>query len=117
MDYDKKLELALKELNAKGNNISDVNLKYAKTLMRFGFRLPPPHYQSFWCNLVSSGSSFGVIWGALMWFMLWEPAGKTFVECLTLMVMGGALFGLLNASFYRLRRKRLGLSTWNELGK
>lgn len=113
--YQDRLARALAELDA--SSISSLN--YAPPMFRIarrlGLRPRPPHYMSFRRAVLVLGPTFGVMWGALMWFLQWQDAEVAAPVALLSSLLAGVLFGLLMAGYYRWAGSRVGLSKWEDL--
>ncbi|GAJ72724.1 hypothetical protein JCM18904_3571 [Vibrio sp. JCM 18904] len=113
MDYETKLQLAHKELSDKGVWKSNYNPPLVKLLRKLGLCFPPPYYQSFFANVMLCVAFFAPVWGGVFqWFLVWNELGKPVLEALFISLLTGALFGLVMATFYYIRRKQLNLTDW-----
>ncbi|WP_347366242.1 DUF6404 family protein [Vibrio vulnificus] len=117
MDYETKLQLAHKELSDKGVWKSNYNPPLVKLLRKLGLCFPPPYYQSFFANVMLCVAFFAPVWGIFQWFLVWDKLGKPVLEAVYISLLTGALFGLVMATFYYIRRKQLNLTDWGSLGE
>lgn len=115
MDYETRLKAAHKELSEKGVWKSNYNPPIAKLLRKVGIYLPPSYYLNFFSNFMLCMVTVAPVWGILNWFLVWGDAGKPILEAVYMALLVGALFGLIMATFYLIRRKQLKLSDWNLL--
>ncbi|MCS0190079.1 MULTISPECIES: DUF6404 family protein [Vibrio] len=63
-----------------------------------------------WLSLLLFGGGF-------QWFLVWNELGKPVLEAVFISLLTGALFGLVMATFYYIRRKQLNLTDWGSLGE
>ncbi|CAH6886299.1 conserved hypothetical protein [Vibrio chagasii] len=117
MDYETKIQLALKELSDKGVWKSNYNPPIDRLLRKLGFRIRPPYYQGFFSNFVFCLVYFAPIWWGFEWFLEWNEVGISMLEAAYKSLQCGALFGLLMSIFYAIRRKQLNLTDWDSLGE
>ena len=116
MDYEIKLSAAHKELSEKGVWKSNYNPPIVKLFRKMGLCFPPPYYQSFFGNFALSMVFFAFGWGIFDWLMNWNHTGKPILVAVYTALLIGAIFGLIMATFYLIRRKQLKLSDWDSLG-
>lgn len=113
--YEHRIARAMAELEAS----SITSLNYAPPMFRIARRLGlkprPPHYMSFLRAVLVLGPMFGVIWGAIMWFVQWQHADLPVAVALISALLAGAIFGLLMAGYYRWAGSQAGLSKWEDL--
>ncbi|WP_321449855.1 DUF6404 family protein [uncultured Cohaesibacter sp.] len=115
MKFDERYTLAIAEL--KRTPIVEGN--YAPPLHRFlrgrGVRIKPPHYNSIGMNIVTTGAPFAILWGAIMWFILWQSQKLTPVMAIGAALVAGTIFGLFMALYYRWSFKQNALTKWDKL--
>lgn len=83
-----------------------------KILKRFGVEKPPVYFWSFKGIALAIGGYFGLVWGAVMYFLVWAPAKMPLAVAFGTAVCTGALFGLAMAWYVVRSKKKLGLTTW-----
>jgi hypothetical protein len=83
-----------------------------RMLWRLGVEVPPPHFASFWMLTLFMGVFFGVFWGLIMWAFVWRDMPIALV--LISAGLGGLLFGLAMAAYYRWHAGKLGLPRWED---
>ena len=62
---------------------------------------------------LTSGAMFGVLWGLLIWYLLWHSKGWLFTASAA--TLAGVVYGLLMASCYRYSAAKLGLPAWDRI--
>ncbi|MGF1698699.1 DUF6404 family protein [Vibrio lamellibrachiae] len=115
MSYESQLQAAHKQLEDKGVWTSNFNPPIAKLLRFCGLKFPPPYYQNFMINFSFSSIVFGLLFSVLNWFINTQSLNKPITQLILKGVCGGLLFGLIMSVFYLVRRKQLGLSSWEDL--
>nr|WP_245884160.1 DUF6404 family protein [Vibrio albus] len=60
---------------------------------------------------------FAPVWGVIQWVLVWNELGTPILEAVYISLLTGALFGLVMATFYFIRRKQLNLTDWGSLGE
>lgn len=87
-----------------------------RLLWRTGVALPPPLYLPFAALALGSGALFALLWGGLMWLLVWSQAPSLFTPALVwgATIASGVLFGLAFAGFVRWKARRLRLPRWSE---
>lgn len=86
-----------------------------RILWRIGVYVRPPHFASFGSNFLLTGAWFGVVWGAIMWLLVWPGTGKSpLVDAITALV-AGLLFGLCMALYYRQGARKYKLPGWAQI--
>ena len=83
---------------------------FNRLMMALGFKFPPTIFWKFhWCAL-ALGFYFTVTWGLLMQLTVWrnEPPMQVAITSLG----AGAMFGLSMAAYFKYRRQKLGLRSW-----
>ena len=84
-------------------------------LWRVGLLLPPPHFASFGLNFLLFAAGFGVLWGVVMWFLVWSRQGMSGGAAAGSAGVAGALFGLIMAAYYRHGARKHNLPPWSQL--
>ena len=115
MDCETKLQLAHKELSDEGVWKPNYNPPLVKLLSKLGLYLPPHYYQSFFANVMLCVAFFAPVWGIFQWFLVWSELGKPVLEAVYISLLTGALFSLVMATLYYIRRKQLNLTDWGSL--
>jgi hypothetical protein len=76
---------------------------------QLGLRVPPPLYQSFSTLAIAVGIWFGVVWGLIMWFLLWRSEARSLTSAVVTSLFAAAFFGLAMAAYYRGKAGKLRL--------
>lgn len=84
-------------------------------LWMLGARVRPPHFQGFAANVVTSGTYFALVWGLLMWFILFSPRDASVMAAVQMSVLVGLLYGLVMAFYYRRSARKHDLPPWSSL--
>jgi hypothetical protein len=117
MDHDKKVDLVIAELAARGISKAAIAPPLFRLAWKLGIPIPPPHFLSFGALAVVMGTFFGVLWGIFMWLVFWSDQGLGSVAALIASLAAGALFGIAMAFYYRWKARQLGLPGWHDYGK
>ncbi len=87
---------------------------YLRLLWRMGINMPPPHFAEFWQNAVFAGCFYSIVWGLLMYWVVWSKANLPQTTMLGSALVAGALFGLALASYYAYGKRKHGLPSWRD---
>lgn len=113
-DYQARYEAALREATAAGLRHRTAEPPHFRLLRKLGLRVRPPHYTSFAANMMGHGFPFALVWGVLMWVLVWRGAVPP--PSAALAALGaGIFFGLVIAFLYRATAQQHGLSRWVDL--
>lgn len=112
MRFEQKLTAALGLLASTGMWRSNYAPPLHCLLWKVGAKTPPPHFRSFTANFVSAGLWSGVVWGLLMWFIVWphKSPAAAFVAALFM----GVFSGLCMAAYYRYGARKYGIPLWKD---
>ncbi|SFG95650.1 hypothetical protein SAMN05518865_1252 [Duganella sp. CF458] len=86
-----------------------------RILWRIGVHVRPPHFASFSANFLLTGAWFGVVWGALMWLLVWPGTGKSSLVAAITALVSGVSFGLCMALYYRHGARKYKLPEWSQI--
>ncbi|WP_316859601.1 DUF6404 family protein [uncultured Cohaesibacter sp.] len=115
MDFDTQYDLAMASL--KQTPILEGN--YAPPLHRLlrsqGFKIRPPHFSSAFSNILMTGIPFAIVWGFLMWLLVWEDASLPSSIAIYAGGSAGLLFGVMLSIYYRWAARRHELPRWEDL--
>ena len=114
MPFEQKLAAALALLASTGMRRSNYAPPMHRVLWWAGLQVPPPHFVSFGWNFVDTGLWFGVVWGILMWFMVWAREGMSPYVALIAAAFAGCFFGLCMAAYYRHGARKHGIPSWRD---
>jgi len=115
MNYSPKLNSALATLAATGIWRRNYAPPLHRLLWHVGLLLPPPHFASFGLNFLLFAAGFGVLWGVVMWFLVWSRQGMSGGAAAGSAGVAGALFGLIMAAYYRHGARKHNLPPWSQL--
>ena len=115
MDFDERYKRAMAQLGAT----SIVEGNYAppmhNALRKFGYQVRPPHYSGFGMNMVMTGVPFAILWGLLMWLIVWQTASLPYSTAFVAAGAAGLLFGFGMAIYYRASADKHKLDRWEDL--
>lgn len=117
MTFHDKLKLAYAELQATGIKKTNYRPPFTLLLQKCGLKLPPPHYTGFWQNTLLLGSFFGMTWGTIMYFAVWQAQSMGPMEALITIICTGGIYGLAMAAYYRYGARKHHLTPWTQLGE
>jgi hypothetical protein len=115
MDTHPKRTAALELLATTGIWRSTYEPSYVRLLWRLGIDARPPHFASFWRNALGAGLYFAVVWGLVMWLVVWQRLNMSAVEAVLASATAGLFFGLAMGGYYAYGRRKHGLPSWEEL--
>lgn len=114
-EFDKHKNAALAHLASTPIRSGNYQPLITILLWWMGVRVKPPHFQSFPANILTSGAYFAIVWGVLMWFILFSPRDASGVAVMQLSVLVGLIYGVIMAFYYRLSARRHNLPDWHSL--
>lgn len=106
---------ALDLLRGTGMRESNYLPPATRLLWRLGVEVPPPHFAGFFGAALVSGTFFGVVWGVLMWLIVWQHQGLSLAATSLTVLSAGLLFGLFMAAYYAWGRRKHALPAWEQL--
>ena len=115
MSFSEKYINAMEELGRSPILEGNYSPPLHKGLRRMGVELKPPHYAGFLANSIIAGIPFGILWGVLMWLVVWQSAQLPAAIAIWAGGMAGLLFGVMMAIYYRWSANRHHLSRWDDL--
>ena len=115
MTFQAKLDIALEMLAATGMRRSNYAPPIYRLLWRSGVPIPPPPFAGFTVNFLFQGIWFGLLWGALMWFLFWRHQSMSVTGAILAAGFGGALFGADMAGYWIYKARKLKLPAWSDL--
>jgi len=113
--YPPRVQTALRYLDGAGIERKASSPPLHRLLWRFGLEVPPPILAGFVPNLLVMGGMFGVVWGFIMWLLVWRSSSMSGAAVLSFCILGGVLFGAGMAVLMKRQRQRRGLKAWEEL--
>ena len=112
MTHSEKLEAMKRHMTALGILQSTAAPPAWKLLWRLGVEIPPPLFLGFWHAALFMGTFFGLLWGAVMWLILWSWQGMPLAFVAIGSLSAGILFGLLMATYFRYLARKHNLPAW-----
>ncbi|MFT5355067.1 MAG: hypothetical protein ACI9KE_002283 [Polyangiales bacterium] len=113
MTHDEKVQHFIEDMKARGKKESSVAPPALKMLWKLGLSVRPPLFASFGQLVVAAGGFFGVSWGLVMWFLLWDP-GMPIALAAGLSLAAGLMFGTMMAWWIRRSARKLHLPSWED---
>ena len=117
MTFEARLTAAHQELANKGIKEFDYKPWLFKLLRKLGCAVKPPYYAGWFVNFICAGLSIAPIWGLIMWISVWRPEEKDPISALFNTAVFAGIFGLFTLIRLWLRRRQLGLTSWEQLGQ
>ena len=114
MEFSQRLQQSFALLESKGIGKSTYSPPLFRLLWKIGVQVPPPHMAGFGFNALVMGGFFGVLWGMLMWLLLWGRQGMQIWTAVATALMAGLLFGLMMACYLRWSAKKREIPSWQE---
>jgi uncharacterized protein DUF6404 len=110
MTHREKVDYLLSDPRTKGVNQYTIAPPVFRLLWAVGVEIPPP----FFMHSLPLALFMGLPWAAgMMTVFMWLYGPRNvLLPC----VIGGVLFGLSMAAYYRLKAKRMKLSAWKSYG-
>jgi hypothetical protein len=96
----KKRLIALELLASKGLKRSVYEPHHLRLLWYFGFDTPPPHFASFFSNILMNGTFFGIFWWVFREVFKWLQSGIFQSIDIGAIVTVGAVYGFGMAVYY-----------------
>lgn len=115
MSFERKKERAIAIMESKKMWRSNYAPPLLRVLWKIGVTIPPLPFASFWQIAFLMGLFFGLSWGLIMWFCLWNDMGMPVTVAVGFSVLAGVLFGLPMAGYHWWRKKANKLPDWNSL--
>lgn len=109
MTYPSSLQPALDLLPATDISPRAYASLMQRTLWRLWGYVPPPHFAPPVFNIAFLGVLFSAIWHLLMYVLVWSSASALWSAEVAAALVGGLLFGLTMAFYYRSDVRKHGL--------
>jgi hypothetical protein len=110
MTREEKIEYMLNDLAQRGVRKSTAAPWFYQMLWRLGFDIAPPLFGVFWSNALVMGGFFFAAYGCITWLL----SDQSFVSHIIESAQVGTLFGLMIATYFRWRWRKLGLPHWED---
>ena len=115
MTYSSRLQAALDLVATTGIRESNYAPPMRRLLWRLGVNVPPPHFAGFLYNAAITGGWFAIAWGLVMWLAIWSKQGMSVHSAVGVAAVGGLLFGLAMAQYYRFGARKHRLPRWADI--
>jgi hypothetical protein len=117
LTHRQKVDRLITDLHKQGVSPYTVAPPLFRLLWALGLEVPPPFFLGFLTLTLLMGTSFGILWGALIWGpLMWLLPSRAWHSpaAIPVMTTAGAalLFGLSMAAYYRWKAARLRLPPW-----
>jgi membrane associated rhomboid family serine protease len=113
MTHAEKVAYLLRDLGQKGIGQYAIAPPAYRLLWRLGIEARPPHFARFWSLAAAMAVGFGIVWGILMWFAVWQQSSSV-IMAVTTAALAGLLFGVIMAAYYRRQARKLALPGWED---
>ncbi|WP_157950430.1 DUF6404 family protein [Pannonibacter carbonis] len=114
-DFAKQCELANQDAIAHGIRPWEANPPIDRLLRKLGLRMRPPLYRSFGANMFVYGSYYGTCLGLFNWFAIWPRDSMPIPVAVMISIAAGLAFGAIVAALVVRKRRKAGLTRWNDL--
>ncbi|MFN7166618.1 MAG: DUF6404 family protein [Pannonibacter sp.] len=114
-DFAKRYEFAIQDAIAHGIRPWDADPPIDRLLRKLGLRMRPTLYRSFGANMFVYGSYFGTFLGLLNWFTIWSRDSTPIPVAVMISIGAGSAFGAFTAALMARKRRKAGLTRWNDL--
>lgn len=115
MSFERKKKRAFAIMESKNMWRSNYAPPLLRALWKLGLQIPPLPFASFWQVTFMMGFGFGLVWGLVMWFFIWQGMGVQPSWAIFRSLSGGILFGVMMAAFHWWRKKANNLPDWKNL--
>jgi membrane associated rhomboid family serine protease len=110
LTHREKVERQLADMVARGVSSYTAAPPLFRLLWALGVPVPPPLFLGFTTLTLLMGTFFAVIWGGLMWLLVWPGAQLLLVA--TTAAIAGLVFGVCLAAYVRWQAARLQIPPW-----
>lgn len=113
MTHREKIQRFLAEVEERGVGAIEAAPPLYRLCWMLRIPIRPPAFQGLWFNAALFGAFFGLVWGAVLWWITWTfwDSPSWFVPAV--MVLAAVVFGMAMAVYHRRIAKRLGLTSWD----
>jgi len=115
MTFEQRREAALRLLDEAGVEPWSSRPRLWRLLWRLGAKIPPPLFMSAWARALFSALTFAIIWGTLMWILIWRAQKISPLAALASAVFVGFFVGGMSAALAARKRRKLSLPQWGQL--
>jgi len=113
--FARRCDFAVREAIAHGIRPWHADPPVDRLFRKLGFRIRPPHYRTFGANMVAFGWFFGTFWGIFMWLAVWSRNSMQISVAVMTSVCAGIAFGAIDAAVVARKRRKAGLTRWEDL--
>ena len=113
--FARRCEFAIRDAVAHGIRPWDADPPVDRLLRKLGLRTRPPYYRSFGANMIAFGWFFGTFWGIFMWLGVWSRNSMPISVAVMTSVGAGLAFGAIMAAVVARKRRKAGLTRWDDL--
>lgn len=110
-----KRAAALDLLAATGMRTNTYAPPFVRMLWWIGIDIPPPHFAGFLTNAILTGLPFSVVWGMLMWVVMWKAQGMPYLFATIGAILTGIIYGCAMAGYYAWGKHKYQLPTWKDV--
>jgi len=110
-------EVALELLAATGMDGRHYEPRLVRLLWRLGIDIPPPHFASSRVAAVMTGTVLSLVWSPCVWWLSWDDPKASWTRIAIVALLGGLLFGVAMALYYRSAARRYNLPPWESLAR
>lgn len=121
MTHREKVDYFIADMKKRGVGEYTAAPPLYRLLWFMGMKIPPPHFQGFVALALGTGIPFGLFMGVAMslWaYLMYRGKGLSLefalLTGLPIFLLGGALFGLTMAAYFRWSARRLNLPSWDQ---
>jgi hypothetical protein len=112
--HEEKVDAMIRDLETRGMSAYNSAPPLFRLLWKLGLEVPPPLFWSFAGAALVMGGFFGVVWGLMMWLMLWREQMMSPLAAGISSASAGVFFGVVMAAYYSYKRRQLGLPAWKD---
>ncbi len=110
--FESRLKQAHDELQQSGIWKSNYKPIPLTLIRKLGVKIKPPHYRQFLVNFFSYSVFVSIIWGIIMWLLVWRDAQFEFYTVFVISTCVGLLVGFTMALYYKFSARYHHLSNW-----
>lgn len=115
MNREEKIKYMLNDLTHRGVNKYTAAPPLYRALWRLGFDVAPPVFGISWPTALLMGVFWGVGMGCLWWLLMGVISSPPpLIPIIILFGIGGILWGLFMAAYFRARWRKLELPRWED---
>ena len=112
--FRRKLGLFLGRCEARGEKLHRIAPRAVRWLWAMGVEVPPPCFIGFAPLVLVLGGPLGVLMAVGLWVVTPDSVSEAGAVAVASGVLGGLVFGLCMATYYRLQAHLLGVGRWSD---